>query len=115
MFAALSCYWALGGTAGTETVSPAIVQLARVHDPWVEAALWLSTLLKVISGVVVLALIQPWGSRVPLWLLLLLAWGAGTLVFVHGGLYFVVGLLALSGAVHVETPLLVLRWYTFLC
>lgn len=33
VFAALSFYWALGGTAGAETVSPAIVQLARAHDP----------------------------------------------------------------------------------
>lgn len=113
VFGALSCYWALGGTAGAETVSPAIVQLARAHDPWVEAALWLSALMKVISGVVVLALIQPWGRRIPRWLLLLLAWGAGTLVFVHGGLFFVVGVLALSGAIRVGTPLL-LRWYTFL-
>ncbi len=53
VFAALSCYWALGGTVGTETVSPAIVQLARAHDPWVEAALWLSAFIKVISGIVV--------------------------------------------------------------
>jgi hypothetical protein len=114
VFAALSCYWALGGTAGAETVSPAIVQLARAHDPWVEGALWLSALMKVISGIVVLALIQPWGGIVPRWLLLILAWGAGTLLFVHGGLFFVVGVLALNGAIRVGTPLLVLRWYTFL-
>lgn len=78
------------------------------------AALWLSAIIKVISGVVVLALSQPWGKVVPRWLLLLLAWGAGTLLFVHGGLFFVVGVLALSGAIHAGTPLLVLRWYTFL-
>jgi len=114
VFAALSCYWALGGTVGSETVSLAIVQLARAHDPWVYAALWLSALLKIISGVVVLALVQPWGSRIPRWLLLMLAWGAGTLLFVHGGLFFVVGVLALSGTIRVGTPLLMLRWYTFL-
>jgi len=105
---------ALGGTVGTQTVSPAIVQLARAHDPWVEAALWLSAFIKVLSGIVVLALIQPWGRRIPRWLLLLLAWGAGTLLFVHGGLFFVVGVLTLSGAIRVGTPLLRLRWYTFL-
>ena len=109
-----ACGWALGGTAGTQTVSPAIVQLARAHDPLVYAALWLSVFIKVISGVVVLALIQPWGRRIPRWLLLMLAWGAGTLLFVHGGLFFVVGVLALSGTIRVGTPLLVLRWYTFL-
>jgi hypothetical protein len=110
-FAALSCYWALGGTAGAQTISPAIVALARAHDPLVYAALWLGALVKVISGVVVLALIQPWGERVPRPALLTLTWGAGTLLFVHGGLYFVVGVLALSGTIRVGTPLLMLRWF----
>ncbi len=114
LFAALSFYWALGGTAGADTVSPEIVQLARAHVPWVIAALWISAIIKVFSGFVALALVQPWGSRVPRWLLLLLAWGAGTLLFVHGGLYFAVGVLALSGAISVSTPATVLPWYTFL-
>jgi hypothetical protein len=114
LFAALSFYWALGGTVGAETVSPAIAQLARAHVPWVIAALWISALLKVVSGLVALALVQPWGSRVPRWILLLLAWGAGTLLFGHGGLFFAVGVLALSGTIHVSTPAAVLHWYTFL-
>ena len=108
------CGWALGGTVGTQTVSPAIVQLARAHDPLVEAALWLSAVLKVLSGIVVLALVQPWGRRIPRWLLLLLAWGAGTLVFVHGGLFLGVGLLAMTGVIRVSTPATLLHWYTFL-
>ncbi len=114
LFAALSFYWALGGAAGSDTVSPAIAQLARAHVPWVMAALWISAIIKVVSGFVALALIQPWGSRVPRWILLILAWGAGTLLFVHGGLYFAVGVLALSGTIHVSTPAAVLHWYTFL-
>ena len=114
VFAAVSGYWALGGTLGAETVSPAIVQLARAHVPWVVALLWLSALLKAGSAFVALALIQPWGSRVPRPILLLLAWGAGTLLFVHGGLFFVVGLLAMTGAIRVSTPATPLHWYTFL-
>ena len=99
---------------GAETVSPEIVQLARAHVPWVIAALWLSAILKIFSGFVALALIKPWGRRVPRWILLLLAWGAGTLLFVHGGLFFVVGILAMSGTIHVSTPETLLHWYTFL-
>src|SRR5215469_4698953 len=114
LFAALSFYWALGGTAGADTISPAIVQLARTHVPWIFAALWITAIIKVFSGFVALALVRPWGSRVPRWVLLILAWGAGTLLFVHGGLYFVVGVLALSGAISVRTPETVLHWYTFL-
>jgi Protein of unknown function (DUF3995) len=93
LFAALSFYWALGGTAGAETISPAIVQLARAHVPWVMAVLWISAILKVFSGFVALALIQPWGSRVPRWILLLLA---------------------LSGTIPYSAPAPLLPWYTFL-
>ncbi len=114
LFAALSFYWALGGTAGADTVSPEIVQLARAHVPWFIAVLWITAILKVFSGFVALALIQPWGRMVPSWILLILAWGAGTLLFVHGGLFFAVGVLALSGAISVRTPETVLRWDTFL-
>ena len=114
LFAALSFYWALGGTAGADTVSPEIVQLARAHVPWVMAVLWITAILKVVSGFVALALIQPWGRMVPRWALLILGWGTGTLLFVHGGLYFAVGVLALSGAISVSTPETLLHWYTFL-
>src|SRR3989440_9488365 len=72
LFAALSFYWALGGTAGADTVSPEIVQLARAHVPWVIAVLWITAILKVVSGFVALALIQPWGRMVPCWALLIL-------------------------------------------
>jgi len=114
VFAALSFYWALGGTAGADTVSPAIVRLARAHVPWVIAALWISAILKVFSGFVALAMVHPSCSMVPRWILLILVWGAGTLLFVHGGLFFAVGVLALSGTIRVSTPATLLHWYTFL-
>lgn len=115
LFAALSFYWALGGMAGVDTaVSPQIAQLARAHAPGLLALLWVTALVKVLSGFVALALVQPWGSRFPHWLLLILAWGAGTLLFVHGGLFLGVGLLALNGAISVNTPSTTLHWYTFL-
>ncbi len=114
LFAALSFYWALGGTAGADTISPAIAQLARAHVLWIFVVLWITAIIKVCSGFVALALVQPWGKRIPQWVLLILVWGAGTLLFVHGGLFFVVGVLALSGAISVSTPVTVLHWYTFL-
>ncbi len=114
LFAALSFYWALGGTAGADTVSPEIAQLARTGVAWIFAVLWITAIVKVLSGFVALALVQAWGKKIPRWLLLILAWGAGTLLFVHGGLFFIVGVLALSGAISVSTPIMVLHWYTFL-
>lgn len=114
LFAALSFYWALGGTAGADTVSPEIAQLARSGVAWIFAVLWITAIVKVLSGFVALALVQAWGKKIPRWLLLILAWGAGTLLFVHGSLFFIVGVLALSGAISVSTPIMVLHWYTFL-
>lgn len=114
MFAALSVYWALGGTAGSDTVSPEIVRLAREHVAWVIVALWITAIIKVFTGFVALALVQPWGRLVPRWILLILIWGAGTLLFAHGGLFFAVGVLALSSTISVSGPATVLRWYTFL-
>ncbi len=100
--------------AGADTLSPAIAQLARERAPWMIALLWITGLLKAFGGFVALALVQSWGRKVPRWLLLLLAWGAGTLLFLHGGLFFVVGALATSGFIHVATPAVVLYWYTIL-
>ncbi len=115
LFAALSCYWALGGMVGVDTaVSPHIAQLARAHAPGLLALLWITALVKVFSGFIALALVQSWGSRVPHGLLLILVWGAGTLLFVHGGLFLMVGILALSGTLSVSTPSTTLHWYTFL-
>ena len=113
-FAALSVYWALGGTAGAATVSPDIVRLARAHDPILIAALWITAFAKIVAGFVALALVQRWGTGIHRRALLLLAWGAGTLLFAHGGLFFAVGALALAGAIHVATPPAALHWYTFL-
>lgn len=114
LFAALSCYWALGGTVGADTISPAIAQLAQKHDPWLFVGLWLTAVLKIFSGGIALAVNRPWGNKIPGWLLLILVWGIGTLLFVHGILYLAVGALALTGHFSVGTPVNVLRWYTFL-
>lgn len=65
LFAALSFYWALGGIAGIDAVSPAIVSLARARVPWLIALLWITGILKIGSGLIALALIQPWGRRIP--------------------------------------------------
>jgi hypothetical protein len=114
VFAAVSFYWALGGMLGVDTVSPQIAQFARAHVAWVIAVLWITAIIKVLSGFVALALVQPWGRSIPHWILLLLSWGAGTLLALHGSLYLVEGVLALSGAISYSTPETVLRWYTFL-
>lgn len=114
VFAAISFYWACGGTIGADTISPAIAQLAQERVPWLFVALWFTAFIKVFIGCIALTLNHSWGEKIPAWLLLTLVWGIGTLFFVHGLLYLGVGALALTGRISVSTPTSVLRWYTFL-
>jgi hypothetical protein len=117
LFAAQSLYHAAGGRAGLGTsFSPEITRLALERVPWFVALLWVVFALKVVAGMLALALVRPWGGALPRPLLLVLAWGAGVLLAWHGGLFVVGGALALGGAVPApEDPTLraVLRWYVF--
>lgn len=117
LFAALSIYWALGGMAGVDTsVSPSIAQLARERVPWLIAILWIVSALKILSGLIALALVQSWGRIIPRWILLILAWGAGTLLAVHGTFFLVGGMLVEYGVIRVppNAPWTIIHWYTFL-
>jgi Protein of unknown function (DUF3995) len=99
LYAAVSFYWAFGGTVGVDTLGGRLEELAREGDP---AVLWLSGVagvLKVAGAVVALALVRPWGRVVPRRLLLVLAWGGAVVLVAYGGLYVVGGALALAGVV----------------
>jgi hypothetical protein len=105
VFAVRGVYWALGGTAGLGTLSRGIQQAAAARDRSLLAALWVTVLLEVAGALLALALVRPgpraprWlpllgGRRVPGWLLLAPAWGAGTLLAGHGVLFVSPGVLA---------------------
>jgi len=71
-----SFYWALGGTAGLDTVGGAIEELARTRDP-AGIALGLGAgVLKLAGGLLALALVRPWGRAIPGRLLGGAAWTA---------------------------------------
>lgn len=122
VFAVRGAYWALGGTVGLDTVAGGIREAAAAGDPTVFVALWVSVGLEILVALLALALVRPWGrvlpSRLPLvggrrfpgWLLLTLAWGAGTLLAGHGGSFTVLGLIAVAGGGASQE----LFWYTFL-
>ena len=118
VFAVPSFYWAAGGTGSLEsTVSPDIVRLARERVPLFMAVLWITGAMKVFAGLVALALVRKWGRFFPGWMLLTLAWGAGTLLVWHGALFVGAGSLMLGGFMP-DPPSsglwVVVRWYTFL-
>jgi hypothetical protein len=100
-YAVVSFYWAFGGTAGIGTLGGRLEELGRVGDPVV---LWLAGIagvVKVAGAVLALALVRPWGRVVPPRVLRVAAWGGAVVLVGYGGLYVVVGVLALGGVVEV--------------
>lgn len=85
-FAAMSFYWAAGGTAGADTLGPAVTDPALARDPGFVALLWGTGALKLAGGLMALALVQRWGRIMPRWLLLTATWGGGLFMLVYAGL-----------------------------
>ena len=116
LYAVPSFYWALGGTAGLDTVGGAIKELGRSRDP---AGVGLGIgagVLKVAGALLALALVRPWGRPIPRRLLLGAAWAASAVLTVYGGLLVAVGALVLTGLVSPAGPvdLTALRWHVLL-
>lgn len=116
IFAAASFYWAAGGTAGAETIGPALTSLALARDPEFVAALWITGALKVAAGLLALALVQSWGRLIPRWLLLVAGWGASAGLVLYGAASFVQHALMLAGAVPLPAGLgeTAARWHLLL-
>ncbi|MEX2983731.1 DUF3995 domain-containing protein [Streptomyces sp. C36] len=116
-FAVPSFYWAVGGLAGAEsTIAPALVKLVRERDTGFVTVLWVTGVLKVVGGLLGLALIRDRvGKRGPNRLLQLMAWGAAVLLVWHGALFVLQGLLVETHVVGLDPELRpVSRWYTYL-
>ena len=108
-----SFYWAAGGTIGLDTVGGAIEELARARDPAGVALGIGAGVLKVAGGVLALALVRPWGRRVPRRLLGGVAWAASAVLMLYGGLLVAVGALVLAGVIRSAGPVdrTALRWH----
>jgi hypothetical protein len=65
LYAVPSFYWALGGTAGLDTVGGAIEELDRSRDPAGVALGIGAGVLKVAGALLALALVRPWARRSP--------------------------------------------------
>jgi hypothetical protein len=76
-------------------LSPKLLKMAR--DPWFIATVWGTATLKVLAGLLALALIQRWGRYLPQWFLLVSIWGMGIFMVLYGGANLMVrGLMALG-------------------
>ena len=108
-----SFYWALGGTAGLDTVGGAIEELARSRDPAGVALGIGAAVLKVAGALLALALVRPWGRPVPRRLLGGAAWTASVVLTCYGGLLVAVGAMVLTGLISPAGPVdrTALRWH----
>lgn len=85
LFAAMSFYWAAGGTVGLATLGRTIERLALMRDPvMVAVGGWGAGIAKVIGGLLALALVRPWGRGIPPRILRAAVWLAGILLALYG-------------------------------
>jgi hypothetical protein len=116
LFAVPSVYWALGGTWLLDTLGGAIEERARARDGTLIVVTWVTAILKVIGGLLPLAMVQPWGRRFPRKLMRFAAWiAAGGLVLYGAVQTLAVGLVYLEVVPpeeHLEQR--ALRWRLFL-
>jgi Protein of unknown function (DUF3995) len=115
LHAAVSFYWAGGGTAGLSTIGGTLEELGRAREPALIALMWFTGLLKVAAGLLALALVRPWGRAFPRRMLLAAAWGGAALLIVYGGLLTLGGVLVVASVIPAPAAAdwTALRWHAF--
>ena len=112
----MSFYWAFGGSGLVSTVGGYVESFARHGGPGAELVAAAAALAKVAGGLLALALVRPWGRRVPRRWLLGVAAAAAIVLVLYGGAAVLAGALVLSGAVHPSGAVdrNALRWHVSL-
>lgn len=116
LHAAVSFYWASGGTAGLSTVGGELEEMGRAASPVLLVLVWGVGFAKVLAGLLALALVMPWGRVFPRWMMLAAGWGGASVLTLYGGVLVAVqalvvgGIIVPSGAVDWNA----LQWHLFL-
>lgn len=101
--AAMSAYWALGGTALVDTIGGEIERWGRERSASVVATLGLITVAKLVGAVAPLVLVGVGAGRLPAWTraqpLRVLGWIVAIGLTAYGGVLTVVGLLVEAGVI----------------
>jgi Protein of unknown function (DUF3995) len=99
--AAVSAYWALGGTALLDTVGGEIERWGRERSADVVATLWVITVAKLVGAVAPLVLVGVGADRLPAWTrarpMRALGWIVAIGLTAYGGVLTVAGLLVEAG------------------
>jgi hypothetical protein len=111
--AAVSLYWALGGTAGLGTVGGFAEKMARSGGAVALLIISVTVLLKTLSGLLALALARPWGLCLPRRALLIAGIGASAVLIIYGAAEVAAGALAETRAITPPGPVdwTALRWH----
>ncbi|MDG6107675.1 DUF3995 domain-containing protein [Dactylosporangium aurantiacum] len=104
LFAAVNSFWAAGGTAGLHTLGGRIEEMARSGDRTVLLANVVAIVAKLAVALLALALVRPWGRRIPRRPLRVLALSAAALLIAYGGLQTGAVLLVATGLVTPDVP-----------
>ena len=117
--AAVSAYWALGGTALIDTVGGEIERWGRERSASVVATLWVITLAKLVGAVAPLVLVGVGAGRLPAWTrarpMRALGWIVAIGLTVYGGVLTVAGLLVEAGVIDAadDADLHAIAWHAF--
>ena len=111
LYALVSAYWTAGGSWLLATVGGQVEDLARRGGTAALLVGVVTVLLKLAGGVLGLALVRPWGRRLPQRPLRAAALAAGGLLVLYGGANVVLGGLALLGVFGTPADLVALRWH----
>jgi hypothetical protein len=95
--AALSAYWASGGTALLRLLSDQIVEMADERSAWVVGMLWGIALLKALVAATGVGLLRNWFSHSIKPFALALTWVTAIVLVMYGGLQIAGGLAMVAG------------------
>lgn len=99
LYGAMSFYWAAGGTLGLDTVGGQLEELGRARGPALISLVWATGVLKVLAGLLALALVRPWGRLLPRRVMLAASWGGAVLLTCYGGFMVAGQTLVVSGVI----------------
>jgi amino acid transporter len=117
--AAVSAYWAFGGTALLDTVGGEIERWGRDRSAGVVVSLWAIVILKVIGSVAPLVFVGVGAGQLPAWTRAprtrVLGWITAVGLTVYGAVLTVAGLLVESGVVEAadDADKRALAWHAF--
>lgn len=111
-YAGVSLYWALGGMAGLSTVGGVAQRMARSGGAAAIAFISVTVLLKVVGGLLALAMVRPWGERLPSRAVGIVGIAASLVLIAYGAVDVVGESLTETGAVRpAAVDWTALRWH----